>query len=224
MLLLANEENTFNLNELWVSAATAAEDSAVFEDEESEDQQGDDDQEEEDESQPDSRLQTPSRRAGSISPFTERSPLIDADTPASGGKNRLSGLTDATAGPPRSLGMQRVSVSARRFSTTSGHMPSIFANTGLQTPPAIAAAYDSEYLAPAPAEPEETRSHPQGLSAIHEGVAKGSPSQSERGTVRLHEEQVPPAEVRGGSNFAVLPFLIIAQSALLAFHDTRKLL
>jgi hypothetical protein len=141
-VIIANEENTFNLNELWVSAATAAEDSAVFEDEDDEDED-----QAEDDSQAGSRLATPSRsNFAGASPYRDRSPLLDIPEPDHTPKPRLGGLSEAGLNNRLSSNLQRVSVSSRRFSTVSRHLPAIYSNTGLQTPPAIAAAYESDYL------------------------------------------------------------------------------
>ena len=212
----ANEENTFNLNELWVSAATAAEDSAVFE-EDHDEEEGQDDEE----SQPGSHLATPSRQPAVVSPYRDRSPLLEIpDAEGSVPKPRLGGLSEAGLNHRVSSAMNRVSVSSRRFSTASRHLPAIYANTGLQTTPAIAAAYETDYLG----SQDDAHQHNPGLSAIDEGQVYHPSSRSETGTIRLRpdvdEPEVKPAPAE--SNFQALPKLIILQYGLLAFHDTGK--
>lgn len=205
------------MNELWVSAATAAEDSAVFEDEDDEDENQDDDA-----SQPGSHLATPSRGFTGASPYRDRSPLLDIPEPEhTVPKPRLGGLSEAGLNNRLSSNLRGVSVSSRRFSTASRHLPAIYANTGLQTPPAIAAAYESDYLD----SQAEAPGHAAGLSAIHEGRTADPSTTSETGTIRLRTETDEP-EVKpsaGESNFRALPKLIILQYGLLAFHDTGKL-
>lgn len=213
-VIIANEENTFNLNELWVSAATAAEDSAVFEDEDDEDED-----QAEDDSQAGSRLATPSRsNFAGASPYRDRSPLLDIPEPDHTPKPRLGGLSEAGLNNRLSSNLQRVSVSSRRFSTVSRHLPAIYSNTGLQTPPAIAAAYESDYLDSQGDGP----SHAGGMSAIHEGHTAEPSAASETGTIRLRTETDEPeiTPSAGESNFRALPKLIILQYGLLAFHDT----
>jgi hypothetical protein len=197
------------LNELWVSAATAAEESAVFEDEDYDEDSGIEDTGRD-------TLDTPSRRPPSVSPYHERSPLLEIPDPSGAvPKPRLSGMGETGITQRILSGQHRVSSSTRRFSTISGHLPAIYANTGLQTPPAIAAAYEPDYLDRVG---EET--HP-GLSAIQEGPANTASSPSR--TVRINEEEVDEPEVKPDaqeSNFKALPKLIILQYGLLAFHDT----
>lgn len=267
--LLANEENTFNLNELWVSAATAADENAVFEDDdedeegeyaEGEESRNDDDDGEDDSLANDSRFGTPTRgdrRAPSFSTHTDRANSPYLDIPGDSGatssghlspaaaqnarKPRLGGLTsgagDGSIGrsgtvrpPSSSFGLHhRVSVSGRKFSSASGHLPAIYANTGLNTPPAIAAAYEpTDYLSETP---HHHREATPGLTAIQEGSASkkarapGSPTSSEAGTIVLREiDQTDSATITrvepSPSTFKSLPLLIILQYGLLAFHDT----
>ena len=188
----------------------------MFEDEEDEDETQDDDG-----SQAGSHLATPSRQFTGNSPYRDRSPLLDIPEPDhTVSKPRLGGLTEAGLNHRISSNMNRVSVSSRRFSAVSRHLPAIYTNTGLQTPPAIAAAYESDYLD----SQGEATGHAGGLSAIHEGRAADSSSRSETGTIRLRTETDEP-EVKpsaGESNFRALPKLIILQYGLLAFHDTGK--
>ncbi|ORY33374.1 hypothetical protein BCR39DRAFT_519516 [Naematelia encephala] len=108
-LLLANEENTFNINDLWVSAAVA-QDTAVFDEDEDE---------------------TPAPTPGSH---------------AEGSARRMTRNRIASGPFYRSLPSHRLSTSQnRRFSTSSGTLPAIFGNTGLNTPPA---ATDDPFMSP----------------------------------------------------------------------------
>lgn len=112
----ANEENTFNINDLWVSAAVA-QDTAVFDDEDEADL--DEDNEALDVTPSHSLLPTPgSDRENSVS-------------------RRRNRLASSGQGVFRSMASHRLSVSqgGRRFSTSSGQMPAIFSNTGLATQP-----------------------------------------------------------------------------------------
>ncbi|KAJ9099285.1 hypothetical protein QFC21_004166 [Naganishia friedmannii] len=208
-LLLANEENTFNINDLWVSAAIAA-DTSVFDDDENDDDEGDMTEDmDADQSAPPSRLNTPSRpsRSGDSPYRNEDSSLLGvSDTlgePSS--KTRLAGRVSfgaVTASRNQTLSRVSGAFSSRRFSAASGAMPAIFANTGLQTPPAIAAAYDVDPLSQ-PTSPAiyRDRSPLAGLSAIDENTVK---------------DHLPPAvEVAttedAGKGWQALPKLIILQ-------------
>ncbi|KAJ9116389.1 hypothetical protein QFC22_004830 [Naganishia vaughanmartiniae] len=217
-LLLANEENTFNINDLWVSAAIAA-DISVFDDEENDEEDGDVTEDTDaDQSASQSRLNTPSRpsRTGDSPYRNEDSTMLGVlDTLGeSSSKSRLAGRVSFGAGTAsRNQTLPRVSgaFSSRRFSTTSGAMPAIFANTGLQTPPAIAAAYDVDPLSQ-PTSPTiyRDRSPLAGLSAIDENTVKDDlPSVL---------EAIDSAGAEKG--WQALPKLIILQYALLALHDT----
>lgn len=66
--------------------------------------------------------------------------------PGQSGKPAVSAARSRLASAGYRPSVHRPSMSgtagARRLSTASGHIPAIFANTGLQSPPAIAAAYD----------------------------------------------------------------------------------
>lgn len=174
---LANEENTFNINDLWVSAAIAA-DTAVFDDDETGDDDDGNDTRETD-SAPPSHLNTPSRMSMQAdSPFRSDRPLLDVPEISRdhSPKFRLAGRESfGSSSLPRNQALQRVSGThaARRLSTASATMPAIFANTGLQTPPAIAAAYEVDPL-DAPVSPGlfRDRDARAGLSAIAEDTVK----------------------------------------------------
>ncbi len=243
----ANEENTFNLNDLWVSAAIA-QDTAVFEDE---DEEGDENAEllEDDEADDSSRVYTDSisratpafsGRHPSVSPSGyggERSPLLEVGSvPApSGAKPRLGGA-DGFLGASASTAHRTFSLrgasgnhAGRRVSAASGMVPAIFANTGLNTPPAIAAALEHNYVghshaaSPAagidlpPVIREESTSH-GGLSAIQERCNSSTFTKTtDNATIRGHTEE---PEKPAASGLRALPLLIILQYGLLALHDT----
>ena len=122
-LLLANEENTFNINDLWVSAAVA-QDNAVFEDDDEEEAE-DEDEEEERTPQPSSNVATPL-----------------SDLPATIASRRRSRVVSA-----RSFGSHRFG--SRRFSTSSG-LPGIFSNTGVHTPVAAEEEQRDPFASPNP--------------------------------------------------------------------------
>jgi hypothetical protein len=209
-LVPANEENTFNINDLWVSAAIAA-NTSVFDDEENEDdEEGDMSQDAEaDESASQSRLNTPSRlsRSGGSPYRNDDSSLLGVPEtlgePST--KTHLAGRVSFGAGnTSRNQTLPRVSgaFSSRRFSAASNVMPAIFENTGLQTPPAIAAAYDVDPLSQ-PTSPGiyRDRSPLAGLSAIDENTVK--------------DHSAPIVEVThsedAGKGWQALPKLIILQ-------------
>ncbi|KAJ9100944.1 hypothetical protein QFC19_005340 [Naganishia cerealis] len=207
----ANEENTFNINDLWVSAAIAA-NTSVFDDEENdeEEEEGDISRDADaDQSAPQSRVNTPRRlsQPGDTSFSNDGSGQLDPSGALgeSSSKSRLAGRVSFGAGTsPRNPSVPRVSgaFSSRRFSTTSGTMPAIFANTGLQTPPAIAAAYDVDPLdqPSSPALYRDRIPHP-GLSAIDEDTVKAHVSRA---------TEVPSSE-DAGKGWQALPKLIILQ-------------
>ncbi len=230
---LANEENTFSINDLWVSAAIA-QDTAVFDED---DEDTEDYIEEDDEQGDDGRAYTDSiSRGTSSAPLghrplrmfrtmsAERSPLLES--PSVPPKVRLAGIEGSfspapTAAGHRTFSMGRVSGShaSRRFSTAShSGMPAIFANTGLNTPPAIAAAYEQEPLYSTASSPggaglsvppvtEHTLLSPGGLSAIEERERPASVTASgfSEAPASKQDEKAPPAGWRA------LPMLIILQ-------------
>ncbi|OCF41340.1 hypothetical protein I317_04821 [Kwoniella heveanensis CBS 569] len=210
-LLLANEENTFNINDLWVSAAVA-QDTAVFEDED----ETEDELAEENETFDETPQPSPGLTPGSTQ-----------DDPRGGlGIRRPSGRQRVISGASslfRTLPGHRLSVShgGRRFSTSSGHMPAIFSNTGVRTPPAVAAAYEGESptveggdpFFPAPAERRGTQQqHAGGLSVITEGQSSTASVPVSPGTQVVSEKQP--------SSFSLLPFQMILQYGLVALHGT----
>jgi hypothetical protein len=148
-LLLANEENTFNINDLWVSAAVA-QDSAVFDDEEDDD----------------NAIEATPQHSLAPTPSSElESPSLNGSVPRRG--NRISSAAYRSFPAHR----QSTSLAGRRFSASS-QLPAIFSNTGLAEPPAIAAAYED--VSPAPTSNDPFFTSPQtvrvagGLSAIAE--------------------------------------------------------
>lgn len=133
---IANEENTFNINDLWVSSAVA-QDTAVFDDED--ETENDDEGEDLDATPVQSPAPTPGSDRG------ERASL-QSSLAHRGSRNRNLSGGMALA---RSIPGHRLSVSqgGRRFSSSSGQVPSIFANTGLAMQPAIALPHDdSQYI------------------------------------------------------------------------------
>ncbi|WWC72073.1 uncharacterized protein I206_106033 [Kwoniella pini CBS 10737] len=210
-LLLANEENTFNINDLWVSAAVA-QDTAVFDDEdETEGELTEEENAIEDE--------TPQPSPG-LSPGS----AMD-DPRGSLGFRKPSGRTTRIVSGASSIykpfGGHRLSVShgGRRFSTSSGHMPAIFSNTGVRTPPAVTAAYEGESPATEsqdPFFPQPTTRPGQpagGLAVISEGAATTSALATTPGGTQVVSEKQP-------SSFSLLPFLMIMQYGLVALHGT----
>ncbi|OWZ76556.1 hypothetical protein C366_04995 [Cryptococcus neoformans Tu401-1] len=211
-LLLANEENTFNINDLWVSAAVA-QDTAVFDDEEeTEDDQGD-----VDETAPDASFASPSLHA--LSPSTHDGHQGNLSFRRSS-RARLTSMGNISL--HRNLPGHRLSVShgGRRFSTTSGHMPAIFSNTGVKTPPAVAAAYEAEspgheadsFFRAASPSPDHGRGSAGGLSAIAEGSGGAVDSATADVVAQIAEKEA--------SSFSLLPVQVIIQYGLLALHNT----
>ncbi|RXK35648.1 hypothetical protein M231_07078 [Tremella mesenterica] len=210
-LLLANEENTFNLNDLWLSAAVA-QDMAVFEDDdatvEENEQDEDDDMEEPFETTP---QPSPAHTPGSQHP--------DSIARRRFTRGRMASIQGSLG--YRSGAAHRLSVSqgGRRFSTSSGQMPSIFANTGLASPPPITAIHtDPDLASPSGGDPFFQSPVPErrqaGLSVITErnvSTTEASPLLS------------PAAEVTDkakGSAWGALPLMVILQYGLLALHNT----
>ncbi|WWD19686.1 hypothetical protein CI109_104149 [Kwoniella shandongensis] len=206
-LLLANEENTFNINDLWVSAAVA-QDTAVFDDEEETEEE----------------LQEDGEDDGDLTP--QASP---AATPTSQLDEHRGSLTQRhvsrnriTSGSSlfRTLPGHRLSVShgGRRFSTSSGHKPAIFGNTGVRTPPAVALAYDGESpTTESGGDPFFASPRPQpvgGLSVISEGPGASSTENVVVSPAPGQMSEKPP------SAFKSLPLQMILQYGLLALHGT----
>jgi hypothetical protein len=193
-----------------VSAAIAA-DTAVFDDEETGDDDDGNDTREPD-SAPQSNLNTPSRKSlQADSPFRTDRPLLDIPGPSRdhSPKIRLAGRESFGATTlPRNQALHRVSGThaSRRLSTASATMPAIFANTGLQTPPAIAAAYEVDPL-DAPVSPGlfRDRDARAGLSAIDEDTVKDHHAPAEVAVVSEEEEK---EKEKGWKS---LPKLIIMQ-------------
>lgn len=207
-ILMANEENNFNLNDIWVSAAIAQE-TDVFEDD-------DEDSEEYDEVNETSSLNAPLySRTRSMSPGPgEQSnyPFAFSERPSRAGQQSLRGDSFSRAQGARH------SSPHRRPSAVSGHLPAIFANTGLNTPPAIAAAYEYDPIArlERPLSPLDTRMDP-----IHEHIPPPADPQS----THLVDQNTYPAlnpdeKIALPAGWRALPMLIILQYGLLALHDT----
>ncbi|WVN86482.1 uncharacterized protein L203_101646 [Cryptococcus depauperatus CBS 7841] len=198
-LLLANEENNFNINDLWVSAAIAQE-TAVFDDDDYEDSQMEEEEDRET-SFVSPSIHTPSEDPGNISVQRQNRPRITS----------ISG----TSFHRHVSGQHRSSVS-RRFSTASGHLPSIFANTGVATYPAAVAnnedtpgAEANPFFSQSPA--HERGQSLRGLSAIAEGRASSINRATASSGVLTEKES---------SSWKFLPVQMIIQYGLLALHNT----
>lgn len=187
-LLLANEENTFNINDLWVSAAVA-QDTSVFDDIDDEDEETNDDAIDNTPQQP----QVPTPGSGTMEEDSLRGSFLQRRMT----RNRIASGTTSTH---RMLAGHRLSVSqgGRRFSTSSGIIPAIFANTGLTTPP-VAAADSDPFSSPA------TERRYGALSAIAE--RPGTNHLSERSPL------VSPGieETKAPSTWNSLPLSMIVQ-------------
>ena len=206
LTLQANEENTFNINDLWVSAAVA-QDTAVFDDEDEADLDEDNE----------AVNDTPSH---SLAP-TPGSDRVDRNSQQGSvarrfGRNRIS---SGGMGGFKPLPGHRLSVSqgGRRFSTSSGQMPTIFSNTGLAMQPGIALNEES----PGFTSPEATTADPffppqndrrpgpvGGLSVIAERPSAGRANPSESSplvspTVEMTEKPT--------STWKALPLMMIIQ-------------
>ena len=185
--IIANEENTFNINDLWVSAA-AAQDTAVFEDEDEE--MGD---------------TTPGEESDGETP--QPSPGIDSFPPNSASLRRKH-KQRIVSGNSLRIPSRRFS-GTRRFSTASGNVPAIFANTGLHSPAQIQLAEEDND--PFFGTPQSERRAPPlgGLSVIAEGRAHAherSPLVSPTNGMGVGEK---PA-----STWKSLPLMMIVQVCL----------
>ena len=156
--MTANEENTFNINDLWVSAAVAQE-TAVFDDEDDYDEE-DGDEAGEGHDEDDAEVFTPGSESAASGSVVRRRRVS---------RPRItSGLFGAI---PHRFSM------SRKYSTASGQVPAIFSNTGLSEPPAIAldvtsptASSPQDPFFPSPAPDRRAGlSGPGGLDAIAEG-------------------------------------------------------
>ncbi|WVQ84654.1 hypothetical protein IAT38_006809 [Cryptococcus sp. DSM 104549] len=213
-LLLANEENTFNINDLWVSAAVA-QDIAVFDDEE----ETEDEPLEEETGDENTPLASPTTTAPS--PFDEARSGSMAWRRSSRGRVTSIGASSALQ---RNLPGHRLSVShgGRRFSTSSGHVPAIFSNTGVRTPPAVAAWNEGEspmrrtetdpFFAASPSA-ENRAQQVGGLSVIAEGPGASAIDPAALSPSGQVAEKQP-------SSFSLLPLQMIIQYGLLALHNT----
>jgi hypothetical protein len=154
---------------------------------------------------------------GELSPLAERGSMAAPTAP----RVRLPGVDDTlgaapSTAPRRSVSYGRTSGSfaARRLSTASGAMPAIFAHTGLQTPPAIAAAYEQEPIWEGAAEPGQEYgtgvSTAPGLSAIQERERRASTLSriSDRPTIKHPGGEDEKAAHTG---WRALPLLLILQ-------------
>jgi hypothetical protein len=223
-LLLANEDNTFNINDLWLSAAVA-QDTAVFDD----DDEYDEDMMDEDDEARDGNLVDLDDAASSVVDTEDTSgtplqsgfssPVTHLGSPSRSnfsrtrtaslryGRPRVFSAASTTAGFRRPSG-----VSSRRHSGSSNVVPAIFSNTGLTSTPGIT-PYDES------AEDGNDLFSPTGtvrrigvpaLTAIRE-QQQSSPSASSAASTVAEKPT---------SRWKLLPLLVIAQYGLLACHDS----
>ena len=200
----ANEENNFNINDLWVSAAVA-QDIAVFEDD---DAAAEDEVDENLDDTQDDELYSP-----------DASPLASHDAPS---RQFISRSRLVSGGPMssvyRSMPSHRFSTTSRRFSTASGALPSIFANTGLTSPPALVQAYEDQSGGESvdPFFPSAAARGPMtNLSAIAE---RPGTTASIGETSPLVSPIAEMAVEKPKSSFKLLPLLMISQVCSLFRH------
>lgn len=190
--MTANEENTFNINDLWVSAAVA-QDTAVFDDDEDEEYEDTTPAEREDDEDDD------------ITP--QNSPGLGTFPPNSGSmrRNIRQRIVSGNSLRAPSQGQHRLSVS-RRFSTASGNIPAIFGNTGLTEPAGISLGDDESD--PFYGTPQSERRQPPlgGLSVI----AEGRPAAHERSPLVSPNTEMNLAE-KPVSTWKSLPLMMIVQ-------------
>jgi hypothetical protein len=205
--MVANEENTFNINDLWVSAAVA-QDTAVFEDDD-DDMDGDETEREYDDDDNEEADTSRNTNLNSPNETPQPSPSLLGPGAAGRGKNR-----NVSGSLYRALPAQHSSVNhgGRRFSTASGNLPAIFNNTGLRSP-SIALARDTP---PAGREDEDPFFSPGpgtraptigGLSVITERPGQAS-------TVETSPLMSPAAGLqteKKQSSWHLLPWLMIVQ-------------
>lgn len=193
-LLLANEENTFNINDLWLSAAVA-QDTAVFDDDEEEEDEGDAEEVED---------------AVDITPSgAPRSSFARYDTIGSRASNRTFSRSRIVS----NMSLARnslLSPHGRRLSTASGAVPAIFNNTGLVEPPALLSPTAESQRDPFFPSPGGRRPAPNvgGLSAIAERSSIG------------HAESSADVAEKEQSTWKSLPLLMISQYGLVALVGT----
>lgn len=210
-LLLANEDNTFNINDLWLSAAVA-QDTAVFDDDDEYDEDLDD------ESQryhDDSAIDFDD--ASSLAPTEEGTPMDSSfSSPSRSTMSRTR--TTSLRFPARSRlvsggsdlhRLRRTSTTSRRYSNSSSHMPSIFANTGVASTPGIQAFEEPESSDLfSPTGTVRRVGVPSALSAISEQHQSPNTSTSSAMTERPQ------------SRWKLLPLLVICQYGMLSCHDS----
>lgn len=215
-LMLANEDNNFNINDLWLSAAVA-QDTAVFDDDDEYDEEYEDGSDDErDDRSP--NLIDIDDAGSSIAADDDVTPSPSAPsspTRASvshGSTRRSSRLRMTSGGSDFSRYLRRPSSASRRHSVSSQHIPSIFSNTGVASTPGISAFEEP---------PEETNEDlfsptgtvrrvgaPSGLAAISEGRPDSVTAPA------------PSIDEKEPSRWAQLPLLVIAQYGLLSCHDS----
>lgn len=221
-LLLANEDNSFNINDLWLSAAVA-QDTAVFDDDDEYDEDLIDDDDD-------------GMREGNLVDIDDASSIADTDagtpmqsdisspvhrlsSPARSGFSRTRTASIRNSRPrvfstaSTTAGFRRPSgVSSRRLSTSSNAVPAIFSNTGLSSTPGITPYEEVAADSNDPFSPTGTvrRIGVPVLSAIRE-QHQSSPSSSSTSTQMAEKEP---------KRWKLLPLLVICQYGLLACHDS----
>jgi len=214
-LSLANEENTFNINDLWVSAAVA-QDTAVFEDDDTEAESGAQSEDNEDEEG------TPQPSPGPT-PAQGLTPSIHGSQGrASSFAGRRMSRNRITSGSVyKSLASHRMSMTqgGRRFSTSSGNMPAIYNNTGLQNAPGAIALPDTSPSAQADQDPffaspnaNRTGGAIGGLSVISERPGQ----RNVRETSPLVSPEVQLVSEKKESAWKLLPLLVISQVSIVS--------
>jgi hypothetical protein len=204
-LLLANEDNTFNINDLWLSAAVA-QDTAVFDDDDEYDEdvdQGDShfDYADDESLAPTDGNMTPT--PGSPTSLHRGLPLTRTMDSVRSNRSRV-----ASSASEMHKSIRRQSAASRRHSLSSHALSSVFSNTGLQH-----TAYDTDDEPSSPTDPFSptgARRAPAPLTAIQELNAAGSSPSSAAGTVAEKQE----------SRWKLLPLLLICQYGLLSCHDS----
>lgn len=212
-LMLANEDNNFNINDLWLSAAVA-QDTAVFDDDDEYDEDYEDDMDDE--------------RPANLIDIDDASSSIAADddvtpspsAPSSptrasfshGSTRRSSRLRMTSGGSDFARFPRRPSAASRRHSVSSQHIPSIFSNTGVASTPGISAFEDP------PEEPEDMLS-PTG-TVRRMGAPTGLTAISESRPASSITAPAPSINEKEPSRWAQLPLLVIAQYGLLSCHDS----
>ncbi|GMK57099.1 hypothetical protein CspeluHIS016_0309390 [Cutaneotrichosporon spelunceum] len=225
-LLLANEENNFNINDLWLSAAVA-QDTAVFDDDDEYDEDLDDDDEImetqdgnlvdlDDASSSVVAAEDSSSGTPLHSAFSSTTTHLDSPSHTHFPRNRTAshryGRSRVFSTASTSAGFRAPSgMSSRRQSGSSNVVPAIFSNTGLASTPGIAAFEEPAEDGSDLFSPTGTVRRMPALTAISE-QQQSSPVESSSASTQVAEKPT--------SRWKLLPLLVIAQYGLLACHDS----